>query len=128
MGVVDTVKDVAFLIQKTDNVDLLRRAVELQQQVYALVDENRPLQDQVRVLKHKLSTRDEMAFRKNAYWKGDEDPLCPRCFDAESLPVRMLITPDFGPQCPKCQTVAADPDREPPKPVSRSRYRKSPWS
>jgi hypothetical protein len=39
MGVIDTVKDVAFLVQKTDNVDLLRRVVELQQQVYALVDE-----------------------------------------------------------------------------------------
>jgi hypothetical protein len=127
MGVVDTVKDVAFLIQKTDNVDLLRRAVELQQQVYALVDENRTLQDQVRVLKEKLATRDQMAFRKNAYWKADEGPYCPRCFDAESLVVRMLVTRGFNPECPKCHTIAADPDREPPKPVAR--YRKSSaWS
>jgi hypothetical protein len=90
MGVIDTVKDVASLVQKIDNMDLLKRMVELQEQVYELVGENRDLKEQVRVLTERLQTRDQMAFRKNAYWKGEVGPFCPRCFDAEGLAVRML--------------------------------------
>jgi hypothetical protein len=36
MGVIDTVRDAAFVVQKIDNVELLGRVVELQQKVYAL--------------------------------------------------------------------------------------------
>ena len=110
MGVVETVKEVAGLIQKYDNVDLIKRVVELQQQVYDLVNENR-------VLKEHLATRDQLVFRKNAYWKGDDGPLCSRCWDAEGIPVRMTVRVGYDPACPKCKATAPDPDA-PPLPLT----------
>lgn len=117
IGVIDTVKELGILIQKIDNLDLIKRMVELQQQVYALDAENRELKDANRALKERFSEREQMVFRKNSYWKGDEGPFCPRCFDAEALSVRMLVNQGYSPQCPKCHTVARDPDAAPPKPI-----------
>jgi hypothetical protein len=121
MGVIDTVKDVVLMVQKVDNIDLVKRILEMQQQVFTLVEENRDLKDKNRALQETLTTREQMVFRKNAYWKGDDGPFCPQCFDAGGLAMRMLITPGFVPQCPKCHTSAPDPDREPAKPVRRVR-------
>ncbi|HSL22953.1 MAG TPA: hypothetical protein VK886_15580 [Vicinamibacterales bacterium] len=115
MGVIDTVKDVALLVQKLDNMDLLKRMVELQEQVFELVNENREIREQNRVLSEKLMTREQMSFRKNSYWRGEEGPFCSRCFDAEGLAVRMLKQPGYLPKCPKCDTLAPDPDGRGPR-------------
>ena len=114
MGVIETVKDVAGLIQKYDNIELIRRVVELQEQVYDLVNENRSL-------KELLTTREQLTFSKNSYWKGDEGPFCSRCWDVATTLVRMHDAGTFHPSCPACQTVALDPDRVPQSPVKRGR-------
>jgi hypothetical protein len=119
MGVIDTVKEMGTLIQKLDNLDLLKRMVELQEQVSTLVTENRDVRDENRVLRDRLSTRDQMAFRDNAYWKGEEGPYCLCCFDAEGLAMRMLVGKGYYPSCPKCKTVARDPNAELPRPLKR---------
>jgi hypothetical protein len=126
MGVIDTVKDVAFLVQKVDNIEIVKRVLELQDQVFELVEENRDLKEQTRLLKERLATREQMTFRKNAYWKGDDGPFCPQCFDAAGLSMRMLKSPGFAPDCPKCHTVATDPDGAPRFSAGRSTPR-SPW-
>lgn len=125
MSVIDTVKEVAFLVQKLDNLDLLKRMVELQEQVFALVGENRDVKEENRLLQERLNTRSKMMFRDNAYWTDDtiDGPFCSRCFDAEGLLMRMLTRKGYAPRCPKCSTVAPDPDREPPQPrVVRSSW------
>ena len=125
MGVIETMKDIGVLVQKLDNMDLVKRLVELQEQIYAVVSENRDVKEENRALREKLNTREQLVFRKNAYWKGDEGPFCSRCFDAEGALVRMHTRAEFNPQCPKCATVAAEPDEPPPRPVQRAR---SPYS
>lgn len=117
MGVIETVKDVAVLVQKLDNMDLVKRLVELQEQVYEVVAENRDLKDRNRILEEKLTTREELAFRKNSYWKGDDGPFCSRCWDGENQLVRLHTRQGYDPRCPKCDGSAVDPDRPPPKPV-----------
>jgi hypothetical protein len=107
MGVIETVKDVAGLIQKYDNIELIRRVVELQEQVYDLVTENRTLKD-------RLTTRDQLVFRKNSYWRGDDGPFCSQCWDGEGRLVRLHVSPGLTAQCPKCHTLADDPDKPPP--------------
>ena len=119
MSIIDTVKDIGVLIQKIDNLELLKRMVELQEQVYALVSENRDLKEANRGLSEKLQTREQMQFRQNAYWRGDEGPFCSQCFDAEGLSVRMHVGKGHSPICRKCKTVAMNPDAEPPKPARR---------
>src|SRR4051812_21780022 len=113
MSIIDTVKDVGVLIQKIDNLELLKRMVELQEQVLALVNENRDLKDANRVLNDKLQMRRQMQFRENAYWHDADGPFCSRCFDAESQTVRMHVRTGYYPQCPKCSTQAANPNDGP---------------
>src|SRR6266536_3321393 len=78
MGILDTLKDAVVLIQKADNIELNRTILNLQTQVFELVEENRALKD-------KLVVRDQLSHRQNAYWKGDDGPYCTRCWDAENL-------------------------------------------
>jgi hypothetical protein len=56
--ILETAKNVAVLIQKTDNLELLKQALALQTQVHELVDENR-------LLKARLATREDIEFREN---------------------------------------------------------------
>lgn len=103
MSVIDTMKEVAGLIQKMDNLDLMRRVVELQEQVFELVNENR-------TLKERLATREQVTFSKNAYWKGTDGPFCSRCLDGEGVLVRLHLQKGYKPHCPKCDTYAPDPE------------------
>ncbi|MBI3697636.1 MAG: hypothetical protein HY238_22735 [Acidobacteria bacterium] len=45
MGFVDTVKDVVTLVQKTDNIELVKHVLSLQTQALDMQDENRKLRD-----------------------------------------------------------------------------------
>ena len=103
MGAIDTVKELAVLIQKLDNIELLKQVVSLQEQVYALVDENRSL-------KERLATRGKLSFRKNAYWLDDQGPFCSNCWDGTQKLVRMHLSKEFNPQCPRCTRMAVDPE------------------
>ncbi len=114
MGLIETTKEVVGLLQQIDNLELYRRMIELQQQAYALVDENR-------VLKERLATRDELTFRKNAYWRGEADgPFCSPCWDSKSTLIRLHVRQGYQPQCPSCKHSAADPDTPPPAPAIRA--------
>lgn len=119
MGVIETVKDVGVLVQKLDNMDLVKRLVEQQEQVYEVVAENRDLKETNHWLREKLSTREQLAFRKNAYWRSEEGPFCSRCWDSDGQLIRLHTRKGWDPNCPKCSSVAVDPDRPPPKPVRR---------
>lgn len=113
MGVLDTLKEAVGLIQKVDNIDLYKQMLELQTQVIALFEENRTLKD-------RLATRDQLTFKKNAYWMGDEGPFCSRCWDAESKLVRLHVQAQTTPRCPSCTRLAVNPDVPPVSPLRRS--------
>lgn len=103
MGMLDvlgTMKEVGELIVKADNIDLMRRLFDAQTQVAALYEENR-------ALKERLVVRDQLVFRQNTYWRGEDGPFCSRCWDAESLLMRIHVTEEFDPMCPKCHTVSS---------------------
>ncbi len=112
MGIFDTMKETVALLQKVDNLPLYRKVLELQNQINELVEENRRLKD-------RLGTRDQLTFRKNAYWRADDGPFCSRCWDSETRLVRLHTQQGYKPQCPSCGTVASDPDQPPPKPIQR---------
>lgn len=112
MGILDTVKDVAVLIQKADNIELVKQVLALQIQAQDLVEENR-------LLKSKLATREALAFRKNAYWLAEDGPFCSKCWDADAKLVRLHVRVDHVPRCPNCGGHAIDPDMPAPKPVRR---------
>ena len=106
MGAVDTLKEVVGLIQKVDNIDLYRKVMSLQEQVYELFEENR-------LLKERLTMRETLQFKSNAYWRGDEGPFCSSCWDGEQKLVRLHIQRSYHPRCPTCGGVAPDPESGP---------------
>lgn len=109
MGIIDTLKETVGLIQKVDNIELYKRMLELQTQAVSLVDENK-------ALKEKITTRDELTFKKNSYWRGDDGPFCSPCWDKDNHLVRLHLAPKHSasPQCPVCHHYAIDPDASRP--------------
>lgn len=122
MGIMDTVTAVVGLVQKYDNLELQSRALDLQKEVHALYDENRDLKDENRDLKERLARREQLTFKNNTYWIGEEGPYCSRCSDTDGKLVRLHLQKDRRPRCPSCYTIPPDPDEPPPRPVRRGSW------
>src|SRR5882757_10014350 len=67
-----TLRDVGTLINKVGNIELSRQIVELQGETLELIQENYRLKDENRTLKEELSAHNELTFRDNFYWRGDD--------------------------------------------------------
>ena len=106
MGIVDTVRDVAVLVQKADNIELNQKVLELQSQVMELLSENHQLRSQVRELAERAQVMDQLVFDDNLYWleQGDErdGPFCTKCWDVGNNLVR-LHTQGRSLLCPECR-------------------------
>lgn len=101
MGIIETLKDTISVIQKADNLDLYKRMLELQTQVFALVEENRTLHE-------RLAMKEKLSFRDNYYWIGDEGPYCSPCWDGAGKLVRIHKKKGYNPICPNCKTMVEE--------------------
>lgn len=107
MGILDTAKDVLTLVQKADNLDLVKQVLALQGDIMKMMDENRSLKDEVRSLKEQLNIKAKLVFKNNTYWipmeDGTEDgPFCSTCHDTEHQLVRLHKMGIGGHTCPAC--------------------------
>jgi hypothetical protein len=122
MGVIETAKEAVQLVQKLDNIELVKTISSLQQQCYDLVFENRELREKLIKAEELLATRDSLQYRDNAYWFGSgsevqDGPLCSRCWDGEHKVVRMTRQTNGWVTCPNCKHgFKFGPDREVPLP------------
>lgn len=73
MGILDTAKDVITLVQKADNLELVKQVLALQSDIMKMMDENRSLKDENRALQAQLHTKQNLIFRNNRYWLPKED-------------------------------------------------------
>ena len=64
MGMLDTVKAVVTLVQKTDNIELVKQVLSLQAEALAMQDENQKLRERVKELEQALD------FAKGAAVRG----------------------------------------------------------
>ena len=64
MGIVDTLKDVVTLVQKTDNIELAKHVLSLQADALAVQEDNRKLRKRVEELEQALD------FAKGAAVRG----------------------------------------------------------
>ena len=64
MGIVDTLKDVVTLVQKTDNIELAEHVLSLQAAALAVQEDNRKLRKRVEELEQALD------FAKGAAVRG----------------------------------------------------------
>lgn len=128
MGIVDTAKEVAMLVQKLDNVELLPQMLDLQAQLGDMLEERRSLREENADLRATLTARAMAEFRDNAYWKPvegakPEGPFCTKCFAADDKLVPMHFLQGNGHHvCPNCKTTILLPSNEhlsaPPMPRS----------
>lgn len=64
MGILDTAKDVITLVQKADNLELVKQVLALQADIMKMMEENRTLKDEIRELKGQLHTKASLTFRE----------------------------------------------------------------
>ena len=84
MGIVDTLKDVVTLVQKTDNIELVKQVLALQSQALEMQEENRTLRDQVKALDAALSFAKTLRFEAPLYYAPDDKtPFCARCWEVD---------------------------------------------
>jgi len=91
MGIIETIKDVVTLVQKADNIDLVKHVLALQTQAQELIEENRNLKEKVRELEGLLQLAKSLSFQAPFYVAdGDPVPFCPRCWEADRKPVHVV--------------------------------------
>lgn len=107
MSVLENFKELVSLVRKLDNLDLLKRTLDLQNEVMNLTDENHTLKAEIAALKLAASQGQSLKFKSPFYFApDDESPLCPRCWEVEKKQVHL-----HGPfrvtglrwDCPNCK-------------------------
>jgi hypothetical protein len=118
MGVIDTLKDVVTLVQKADNIELVKQVLALQSQALETIEENRKLRERVRSLEDTLTVAKNLAFRAPFYYSEDDAiPLCPRCWEIDRRavhlqgPFRVTGSRWDCPQCDKTYLVQTEEER-----------------
>jgi hypothetical protein len=118
MGAIDTAKEIAGLVQKYNDVPLMKHIVELQTEVVELVQQNREKDQTIEKLKRAMELKGKVVCEHSAYYEVNEHgekvsgPFCTNCFDNEHAPRRLVQ--GFKPknqnghnwcwvQCPKCK-------------------------
>jgi hypothetical protein len=94
VGILETAKDVITLVQKADNLELVKQVLALQSDIMKMMDENRILKEENRALNAQLHIKQKLVFRNNRYWLPKEDgtehgPFCSACHDSDGKLIRM---------------------------------------
>ncbi len=110
MSAIEQLKEIAKLVQKLGDLELLKRISDLQTEVFELHDANRTLRDRLSELEGKLAFRDRLVHEHNSYWLKDgekvDGPFCARCYDKDGAARRMLeIDSGRALGCPTCTLV-----------------------
>jgi len=124
MSMMDTVRDAVELVQKLDNIDLLRQLLKVQQEAMALFEENLALKQQLRERDEQERLGADLVFRDDAYWRGDDATraYCTRCWDVERKVVTLRSSPRTH-TCPNCNKWWGRPSAPPVEPVQVTRAR-----
>lgn len=108
MGIIDTVKEVAVLVQKADNIELVKHVLALQTQAQEMLDDNRALKARVEELERLLTFAKTVKFQAPFYFaESDNIPLCARCWEVNKKAVHVVSiykgTDDDRWDCPECK-------------------------
>jgi hypothetical protein len=109
MNAVELVKDLVKVGQNLQDIELFKKIVALQGEVFELDAANRELKKRVAELEEAAALRAKLTFEKNLYWLKDgnniEGPFCTRCYDKESAVRRMISDSGRAFACPTCLLV-----------------------
>ncbi len=84
------VKEIGALATRARNKDVNEKVIDLQQHVLTLQTQFLELVNENNELKRRDSERERIAqiekeveYRESVYWRGNEGPFCPKCWDDE---------------------------------------------
>src|SRR5690554_3482895 len=96
MSVIDTLKELADVYKKTDNLDLYRQILEGQEEALEMQQQKIELMEENKALKLRLEEKATLVHDGHeAYWYKREDgsydpiPICSACYDTKQLRVRL---------------------------------------
>ena len=90
MGFYDTLKDVVTMVQKTDNIELVKQVLSLQTEALGMQEENRQLRSRVGELEKALQFARDLQFKAPFYYAPDDKiPYCAHCWEAKRLAIHL---------------------------------------
>jgi len=103
MSIVENVKEIADLIKKIGDIDLYRRIIGLEQEVFELNHENIFLKQKISTLEDINEIASKMEF-KSPFWymNGDFVPYCPQCWENNKKTIHLIDIQEHGFECPSC--------------------------
>lgn len=113
MGVVENIKDAFKVLQASDNMDILKSYIAIENEFYALKTEINSLKEENKDLKRKLEINEIVYLKNNAYYflynDIEKGPFCTKCYDDEKKLITMqekdngISMVNF--ECPKCKNT-----------------------
>ncbi len=110
MDIVGSVKEIADLAKKYNDIEFYRKIIELEGEVIELTREKREAEQRVDDLQKQLAVKARMVFKEPFYYQdGAHVPFCPRCFEKETLAVHVVFHFDNEERtrwdCPDCKQM-----------------------
>jgi len=120
MSLYDGLKDAATVLKEAQKIEEYKQILEGLDELQARQKKIFDLEAEVKDLKDKLKTKENLKYERNSYFTVDNNdgPFCSHCWDAGEKLVR--THPAGNPAyhtCPKCKnTVQVYPEKDPPRP------------
>ena len=86
MSAIGTIKEIGEIVQKYNDLELMKKIIALQNEVFELNQNNLNLKQELAALKGTIQQREELKLKQvgqcHYYFKeNDEIPFCPKCFE-----------------------------------------------
>lgn len=91
---ISTIKNISEIVKKYNDLELMKKIVELQTEVFDLQMENLALKKQVTSMdeREKMTRREPHGYY---YKEGEEVPHCPRCWENDGKAITLPALTDY---------------------------------
>lgn len=85
MGFFDGFKTLRDMAAEYKNAELNKKILDLQSDMFELVEENQSLKQEIESFKKQISLSEKLSFQSPFwYMEGDSQPYCPRCKESDN--------------------------------------------
>lgn len=107
MDIIGLIKDAVTVVQKADNVSLEKQLLDIEQQAFDLMNENRLLREQIAALQDALKIKDDIERHEEPYVTLKTDstklPYCATCYSTTGKFIQMIDFHEGIVTCPSCR-------------------------
>ena len=110
MAIYDFIKDAINIAQKVDNIDLIKKLLDIGQMALDLQNENAELKNKIEEYARAQKFEEDIVRHKQPYYTlksdGEESNIyyCATCFGKENKKIQMISVNESKLWCPACKT------------------------